>query len=260
MKLKNKTLFFLIALIGSIIDIGSKTYVFKLLNATIFIPSLLFTFEYTQPNIPDWQTIQQEFQKQNITLSENTSIQYYNTNEYWLQSNTENYLLKYDKNQYKIYTSQPPIPSNSKLRSPYLFVDKDTADIVIIPKCFNLHAAFNLGAVWSTFQGQYFMLTSLSIFAIFFILYLVWKNNYNYAYQIIIGGILAGTIGNLWDRIFYGGVRDFLDCYIQNSHWPTYNLADSYIVVGIIFFCILEFKNYKKQKIETKTQTETQNM
>ena len=46
--------------------------------------------------------------------------------------------------------------------------------------------------------------------------------------------ILGGAIGNLIDRIAYGEVIDFLDFYWSNFHWPAFNLADSFITVGVL--------------------------
>jgi signal peptidase II len=53
--------------------------------------------------------------------------------------------------------------------------------------------------------------------------------------------ILGGAVGNLTDRFIYGHVIDFLDLYIGRYHWPTFNLADSFITAGIamIFFEML---------------------
>jgi signal peptidase II len=45
--------------------------------------------------------------------------------------------------------------------------------------------------------------------------------------------ILGGAIGNLIDRVLHGEVIDFLDVYYSNYHWPAFNLADSFITVGV---------------------------
>ena len=50
--------------------------------------------------------------------------------------------------------------------------------------------------------------------------------------------IIAGAIGNLFDRISRGYVVDFLDFNISNYHWPVFNLADSYISIGFIAIMI----------------------
>ena len=47
-----------------------------------------------------------------------------------------------------------------------------------------------------------------------------------------LGLILAGTLGNLYDRVIFFGVRDFLDFFIDDWHWPTFNFADCFLVSG----------------------------
>ena len=59
--------------------------------------------------------------------------------------------------------------------------------------------------------------------------------------------ILGGGLGNLYDRIVNHGVVDFIDFHIANIHWPTFNVADSFITVGIIGLIFVELK--KKEKI-----------
>ena len=56
-------------------------------------------------------------------------------------------------------------------------------------------------------------------------------------YTIIIGGAL----GNFYDRLIYRGVPDFIDLHFNNFHWFTFNVADIFITVGILFFIIRGF-------------------
>ena len=67
---------------------------------------------------------------------------------------------------------------------------------------------------------------------------------------IAFGLILAGALGNLYDRIIYKAVRDFIDFYIIN--WPIFNLADTYITIGA-FLIILSLFIKPKQAIDTIT-------
>lgn len=50
--------------------------------------------------------------------------------------------------------------------------------------------------------------------------------------------IVGGAIGNLHDRILYGAVIDFIDCYIKSWHWPTFNIADIEICIGLMLLMI----------------------
>ena len=53
--------------------------------------------------------------------------------------------------------------------------------------------------------------------------------------------ISAGAIGNAIDRIYFGGVIDFIDFFLYNFHWPAFNLADIFITLGVI---LLLFENF----------------
>jgi len=50
--------------------------------------------------------------------------------------------------------------------------------------------------------------------------------------------ILAGALGNLYDRIRYGYVIDFIEVYFRNYHWPSFNVADSAITTGVLLLAI----------------------
>src|SRR5437870_8553195 len=52
--------------------------------------------------------------------------------------------------------------------------------------------------------------------------------------QVALGFILGGALGNLYDRIHYGYVIDFLEFYFRNYHWPSFNVADSAISTGVV--------------------------
>ena len=56
-----------------------------------------------------------------------------------------------------------------------------------------------------------------------------------------LGGILGGALGNLADRLVHREVIDFLDFHIGSHYWPTFNLADSFIVVGVAILLIEMF-------------------
>ena len=55
--------------------------------------------------------------------------------------------------------------------------------------------------------------------------------------------IFGGALGNLYDRIFYKGVPDFIDFHIGNFHWFIFNVADIFISVGVISMIIFEIIN-----------------
>ena len=53
--------------------------------------------------------------------------------------------------------------------------------------------------------------------------------------------ILGGALGNVFDRIIYKAVPDFIDFHIGNFHWFIFNIADIFITIGVIFLIIMEF-------------------
>jgi signal peptidase II len=96
----------------------------------------------------------------------------------------------------------------------------------------------NSGAAFGLFQGHSFALTIVSIVGIVFILayalftYRRYPLLDNLLSRSALGLMLGGTIGNLIDRLRFGGVTDF----ISIGWWPAFNLADSAVVVGVILF------------------------
>ena len=69
------------------------------------------------------------------------------------------------------------------------------------------------------------------------------KGIYTYLFALIIGG----SLGNLFDRIYYYAVPDFIDFHVGNFHWFIFNVADIFITAGIIGFIFVEL--LKKEKI-----------
>ena len=74
---------------------------------------------------------------------------------------------------------------------------------------------------------------------IILILYLAFKSSGIKKYSLLL--IFGGAIGNLYDRIFYNAVPDFIDLHIGNFHWFIFNVADIFITTGVIFMILLEF-------------------
>jgi signal peptidase II len=62
--------------------------------------------------------------------------------------------------------------------------------------------------------------------------------------------VTAGAIGNLYDRVTLGYVRDFIDVHVGNVHWPAFNVADSALTVGLLLMFIMPFFEKRKEKDE----------
>jgi len=61
--------------------------------------------------------------------------------------------------------------------------------------------------------------------------------------------IIGGALGNLYDRLFFSAVPDFIDFHIGNFHWFIFNVADIFISVGILIMILIEFIDNKKNKM-----------
>ena len=88
-------------------------------------------------------------------------------------------------------------------------------------------------------EKLYNLLTTFILIIIFLISYLTFKSKGFKMYSLLL--IFGGAIGNLYDRIFYKAVPDFIDFHIGNFHWFIFNVADIFITLGVIFMIILEF-------------------
>lgn len=109
----------------------------------------------------------------------------------------------------------------------------------VIAGFFNLVHARNTGIAFSLFADagplvREWFLPLLTLAAIVFVLALFWRYEGGLRGRTALALILAGAAGNLYDRLVYGYVTDFLDVYVGSYHWPAFNVADSCITVGAV--------------------------
>ena len=116
-------------------------------------------------------------------------------------------------------------------------------DTVVIDNFFSFTYLVNKGAAWGVLSNVswgvtfFIVLTSVSLVAFIgvFIYSLFTKRTF-LAYSIAV--VIGGTIGNYIDRIFLGGVTDFLKFTFGEYNFPVFNLADSFLVIGVILVAI----------------------
>ncbi len=81
------------------------------------------------------------------------------------------------------------------------------------------------------------------------ILYIYISSDKLFSSSLALGLVLSGAAGNLWDRVWYKHVRDFVDLHIGGKyHWPTFNIADSLICIGISFMVFSSFFDAKHKE------------
>ena len=140
------------------------------------------------------------------------------------------------------------------------FFDRYSKFIVInnfSDRTYYINKYLNLDLIWNIGIGFGFLSTESSIFynfvtvtvgiVIIFLLYVFAQSERidKFIYSIIIGGAL----GNFFDRLAYKAVPDFIDLHFQSFHWFSFNIADIFISLGIIFMILNELV-FKKQKNE----------
>ena len=112
--------------------------------------------------------------------------------------------------------------------------------IPIIPNFFHFTYITNDGMAFGIdFPFGYFIFSAVSLLLTFFLFWYLWSvRNHSIVIRLGLAMIIAGAIGNLIDRIMLGEVIDFLDFMIRDFHWYVFNLADSYVTVGMILLLI----------------------
>jgi signal peptidase II len=115
---------------------------------------------------------------------------------------------------------------------PALRIAPPHVPIDVIPGCLAWRASANPGIVWGLFQSVPGLFTVLAALAVPLIAGLYWRTAApGRLYTAALGLILAGALGNLYDRLVFGHVRDFIDFHV--IHYPTFNVADSFICAGV---------------------------
>ena len=120
---------------------------------------------------------------------------------------------------------------------------------------FYIYPFLNFYLVWNTGIGfglasmqiniYYHILTTIIVFVNLGLIYFLLKSKGIYVY--LLATIIGGSLGNLFDRIYYYAVPDFIDLHLGNYHWFIFNVADIFITAGIIGLIFVEL--LKKEKI-----------
>ena len=124
---------------------------------------------------------------------------------------------------------------SKSLISTYLKLNES---ILIIKDFFYIRYINNHGASFGMLSNSKLLLIILSIIAIIIILRYMNSFKKNKINMIGFGLVLGGILGNLSDRILFGYVKDFLDFVIFNYNFPVFNLADIFIVIGVVILII----------------------
>jgi signal peptidase II len=113
----------------------------------------------------------------------------------------------------------------------------------------NLNLIWNKGIAFGLFsygeKFEYNLLTGLIIIITVIVFWMIMKTKGLEKFGFLM--ILGGALGNIFDRLYYSAVPDFIDIYYKNFHWFVFNVADIFITVGVLMLIINEItiKNHK---------------
>lgn len=126
----------------------------------------------------------------------------------------------------------------------------------VISGWWDFRLAMNEGAAFSIFHGQLHFFMIITVAAILTLLYFVHTApRESRFFPFLLGLIFSGVLGNFWDRVVFGGVRDFVSWHTPeggflgiNYTYPTFNVADIWIFVGAIVLAFATGRNEKSQE------------
>ena len=132
-----------------------------------------------------------------------------------------------------------------------LNIVNETGKIDIYVNSFlNLYLVWNKGIGFGLLsfneKSTYDIITFIILLINLIIIYLIYIEKTSKIYFLL--AILGGSLGNLFDRIYYNAVPDFIDINYKGYHWFIFNVADIFITFGILCLIISEMLNYKKSK------------
>ena len=127
-----------------------------------------------------------------------------------------------------------------------IFTEK--VDYIPVTSFLNFNLVFNKGIAFGLFsfneQFYYNIISLIIILSTLIVLILAFKSKG--VEKISFSLIFGGSLGNIFDRLYYSSVIDFIDLHINNFHWFIFNFADIFISLGVIILIILEI--FKKKK------------
>ena len=132
-----------------------------------------------------------------------------------------------------------------------IYLDKiNTSSEIFLSKFLNIYLIWNEGIAFGLLSFEkdnlYNILTALIIIIILFLLFLITRSTGLKKYSLTM--IIGGALGNVFDRIYYKAVPDFIDFHVDNFHWFIFNIADIFITIGVFLMILLELIDNNKNK------------
>ena len=132
-----------------------------------------------------------------------------------------------------------------------IYLDKiNNSSEIFSSKFLNIYLIWNEGIAFGLLSFEkdnlYNILTAIIIIIILFLLFLITRSTGLKKYSLTM--IIGGALGNVFDRIYYKAVPDFIDFHVGNFHWFIFNIADIFITIGVFLMILLELIDNNKNK------------
>ena len=132
-----------------------------------------------------------------------------------------------------------------------IYLDKiNTSSEIFVSKFLNIYLIWNEGIAFGLLSFEkdnlYNILTALIIIIILVLFFLTTRSTGIKKYSLTM--IIGGALGNVFDRIYYKAVPDFIDFHVGNFHWFIFNTADIFITIGVFLMIFLELIDNNKNK------------
>ena len=131
-------------------------------------------------------------------------------------------------------------------------VELENSVDIYITSYLNLYLIWNKGIAFGLLSMNesmiYNIITLIIGIIIIVILFMLWRNDNIQRYFLVL--IVGGALGNLYDRIIYTAVPDFIDLHFNGFHWFIFNVADIFITVGV--FCLILVELFYNNKIKNE--------
>ena len=126
---------------------------------------------------------------------------------------------------------------------------KNNSSEIFFSKYLNINLIWNEGIAFGLFSFDkiylYNILTIIILIVIVLIFFMFLKSNG--MKKFLLAMILGGALGNVFDRMFYQAVPDFIDFHVGNYHWFIFNVADIFITIGVVLMIFYEIIGINKE-------------
>lgn len=133
-------------------------------------------------------------------------------------------------------------------------VEKNFGNQIFSSKYLNIDLIWNQGIAFGLFSFDeiltYNILTAIIAAVILTVFIMILKNDGFKRFLLLL--IMGGALGNLYDRVIFSSVPDFIDFHVGNFHWFSFNVADIFISIGVFFMILIEFIDINKLKNNEK--------